>query len=1097
MKSTTIKHLISNYIPPENSNKEALQKHPSQTAKNKNNKFKDIKNPSIKTRRKPKFFNINKNNLYKKKINSSSKTKKLENYNSKKSKLRINNSNNNMIIDKTNKNKSISTETNGLLLSGHDRNLSAPDLKFQSKEEYNYYKNLINKKKNQNIIRLNQKNKKLDDILTNRDKNNKIEDINLIKNKNIWNKNKDKLYELKLNKRNNNYINQLNNKNNHYNESIIKETLPKDKIGDDEENNNFYSFNYLTINNFNKKNNRKKNKTNLLNCSEVDFSHFNKDIKNIKNIQESIALLKEQLKDDKKISNKVKNKLKLNSTIDAKSSLKNKNNNNISKKKNRINSDLYNNFNKYAISNFHNYNQNILNKNGKNNNKVNNTYFSNLSHLSDDVAQNKTLLNTAKNNDINNNNLSNSSNNKTISISTNITNNNGFGKKINLSRIYGNQNEEEKAIISFKENIEIINKNENINLSENNINNINSINAEKMKENINSDISINTEIENIFLNEFSINNKYNKKNSIDFSKTKKFISLHRSIQNKNSGDINIPSNQFSLRNQYNSFKNPKLLKKEKDKNKEKEMKEFHSHSIQCQYQNKNQKNYNKKFNSKMNINNLHSNNTLNNMNKCLDSNHNNFKFNKINNDNYDNFSNYHNNKNKKRYNINHNNKTNISYDNLNNKKKNISKIKFIKNSKKNDNNNEFIQNIEVGIKKRNSCKPNINKNKDKKRNKSIIINNNDNNNAPSNNVKKLTKQEFKYKSIYKIGVLCKAGEIVFGETKTNQDNFFNYLLDDELRFIGVCDGHGEYGHHVSKFLRNYLPFEFEKELKKFYREKEENIRLFQKEISNNDNTNINIQTVCNEDINDTNYYSNDNKNNKNINIILEKMRNIFENSFSRTDKNLSKFCQNLRDLNIDEENFFDVEYSGSTCVSILLKENNINKIYIANVGDSRAIIIKETKNKYWTCQPLSRDHKPTEKDEAQRIFDYNGEIEKIEDDDGNWTGPLRVWMKGSDGPGLAMTRSFGDEVGASVGVVSTPEVGEYQIKEEDRAIIIASDGLWEYMSNKEVTDFVKKINKDDPNFIVNELYKESVNRWKLKDQGIDDITIICILLKNN
>jgi len=106
-------------------------------------------------------------------------------------------------------------------------------------------------------------------------------------------------------------------------------------------------------------------------------------------------------------------------------------------------------------------------------------------------------------------------------------------------------------------------------------------------------------------------------------------------------------------------------------------------------------------------------------------------------------------------------------------------------------------------------------------------------------------------------------------------------------------------------------------------------------------------------------------------------------------------------------------------------------------------------------------------------------------------------MKGSDGPGLAMTRSFGDEVGASVGVVSTPEVGEYQIKEEDRAIIIASDGLWEYMSNKEVTDFVKKINKDDPNFIVNELYKESVNRWKLKDQGIDDIPIICILLKSN
>ena len=56
-----------------------------------------------------------------------------------------------------------------------------------------------------------------------------------------------------------------------------------------------------------------------------------------------------------------------------------------------------------------------------------------------------------------------------------------------------------------------------------------------------------------------------------------------------------------------------------------------------------------------------------------------------------------------------------------------------------------------------------------------------------------------------------------------------------------------------------------------------------------------------------------------------------------------------------------------------------------------------------------------------------------------------------------MTRSFGDEVGASVGVISTPEVGEYTIKEEDKAIIIASDGLWEYLSNKEVTEITKML----------------------------------------
>ena len=242
------------------------------------------------------------------------------------------------------------------------------------------------------------------------------------------------------------------------------------------------------------------------------------------------------------------------------------------------------------------------------------------------------------------------------------------------------------------------------------------------------------------------------------------------------------------------------------------------------------------------------------------------------------------------------------------------------------------------------------------------------------------------------------------------------------------------------------------------------------------------------------------------NEIFEKIKNIFEKSFSKTEQNLSDYCQKLKsknkenslDIEEDENDIFDVEYSGSTCISIILKEKEINKIYIANVGDSRAIIVKQSQNNEgdWFPYQLSRDHKPTEEDEAKRVIEYDGEIEKIEDDDGNWTGPLRVWVKGSDGPGLAMTRSFGDEVGASVGVFSVPEVSEYKIKEEDKAIILASDGLWEYMTNEEVANIVKKLFPlNDPDFIVNDLYKESLIKWRIRDQGIDDITIICILLK--
>jgi serine/threonine protein phosphatase PrpC len=56
-------------------------------------------------------------------------------------------------------------------------------------------------------------------------------------------------------------------------------------------------------------------------------------------------------------------------------------------------------------------------------------------------------------------------------------------------------------------------------------------------------------------------------------------------------------------------------------------------------------------------------------------------------------------------------------------------------------------------------------------------------------------------------------------------------------------------------------------------------------------------------------------------------------------------------------------------------------------------------------------------------------------------------MKSVNVPGLAMTRSFGDKLGAQAGVIAVPEVQEYTIAVEDKFIIIASDGVWEFLSS--------------------------------------------------
>lgn len=74
----------------------------------------------------------------------------------------------------------------------------------------------------------------------------------------------------------------------------------------------------------------------------------------------------------------------------------------------------------------------------------------------------------------------------------------------------------------------------------------------------------------------------------------------------------------------------------------------------------------------------------------------------------------------------------------------------------------------------------------------------------------------------------------------------------------------------------------------------------------------------------------------------------------------------------------------------------------------------------WKSHNLTRDHKPNEKDESLRIKRSNGRIEAFRDEDGEFIGPARVWLKDEDIPGLAMSRSFGDKVAASVGVIAEP-----------------------------------------------------------------------------
>ena len=154
-----------------------------------------------------------------------------------------------------------------------------------------------------------------------------------------------------------------------------------------------------------------------------------------------------------------------------------------------------------------------------------------------------------------------------------------------------------------------------------------------------------------------------------------------------------------------------------------------------------------------------------------------------------------------------------------------------------------------------------------------------------------------------------------------------------------------------------------------------------------------------------------------------------------------------------------------------------DQIITANVGDSRAVLGQRIAGK-WQSKDLTTDQKPDNEGERQRIEAAGGRIAPFFEN-GEPAGPARVWLREQNIPGLAMSRSFGDLVAASVGCVSEPEVGFYQIQQEDAFMIVASDGLWEFISSQQVVETVGQLLENGQiDDACNRLIEESTLLWE-------------------
>jgi len=135
--------------------------------------------------------------------------------------------------------------------------------------------------------------------------------------------------------------------------------------------------------------------------------------------------------------------------------------------------------------------------------------------------------------------------------------------------------------------------------------------------------------------------------------------------------------------------------------------------------------------------------------------------------------------------------------------------------------------------------------------------------------------------------------------------------------------------------------------------------------------------------------------------------------------------------------------AGCTAVVALLKGT---KLYVANAGDSRAVI-----SKAGVAEALSIDHKPTQDRERDRIVGAGGFVSEI-------GGVARV------NANLNLSRAIGDlryktnrALSPSEQIITAePDVTVTELTHEHEFLVMACDGVWDVMKNQEVVDFVRE-----------------------------------------
>uniref|UniRef100_A0A7N0T628 PPM-type phosphatase domain-containing protein n=1 Tax=Kalanchoe fedtschenkoi TaxID=63787 RepID=A0A7N0T628_KALFE len=284
----------------------------------------------------------------------------------------------------------------------------------------------------------------------------------------------------------------------------------------------------------------------------------------------------------------------------------------------------------------------------------------------------------------------------------------------------------------------------------------------------------------------------------------------------------------------------------------------------------------------------------------------------------------------------------------------------------------------------------------------------------------------------------------------------NFNGEKDVLFCGVFDGHGPSGHTVARHIRDTLPYRLSSAFR-------------QSQLING----------CNHSGPGLSSYntkeSHEDTSNPNP-VLLSTWASSFVESFKETDDELvsnpaiDSFC------------------SGTTAVTVIKQEDHL---IIANLGDSRAIMCTRGNRNELIPDQLTVDLKPSLPGECERITKCKGRVHASPDE----PDVQRLWLPEHDDMGLAMSRAFGDFCLKRCGLIAVPEVTCRKLTDRDEFVVLASDGVWDVLSNTEVIQIVASAAKRS--MAAKLLVEKAVRAWRYRYPGskTDDCTAICMFFK--